>query len=169
MKKETLKEAVDHYFKLSHSRLMNEQQKENEREIFFAGAKCAQERMYSEEELLNKFEAWNRTYGVITIKDIKTIFQSLSTTTPKLEGVDLLPELANKDEEVEQLAKKLTAIEWLIEQCPRIETIVAYSILEQAKEMFEQQIIDACNQTDFFGDDSRLPGQQYYDETFKAK
>jgi hypothetical protein len=33
-----------------------------------------------------------------------------------------------------------TAIEWLIEQCPRIETIVASSVLEQAKEMEKQQI-----------------------------
>jgi hypothetical protein len=35
---------------------------------------------------------------------------------------------------------KQTAIEWLIEQCPRIETIVASSVLEQAKEMEKQQI-----------------------------
>ena len=33
-----------------------------------------------------------------------------------------------------------TAIEWLIEQCPRIETIIASSVLEQAKEMEKQQI-----------------------------
>ena len=33
-----------------------------------------------------------------------------------------------------------TAIEWLIEQCPRIETIVASSVLDQAKEMEKQQI-----------------------------
>jgi hypothetical protein len=33
-----------------------------------------------------------------------------------------------------------TALEWLIEQCPRIETIVAYNILEQAKEMQKDQI-----------------------------
>jgi hypothetical protein len=34
---------------------------------------------------------------------------------------------------------KQTAVEWLIEQCPRIETIVAYNILEQAKEMEKEQ------------------------------
>jgi hypothetical protein len=32
-----------------------------------------------------------------------------------------------------------TALEWLIEQCPRIETIVAYNILEQAKAMEKEQ------------------------------
>ena len=32
-----------------------------------------------------------------------------------------------------------TALEWLIEQCPRIETIVAYNILEQAKSMENEQ------------------------------
>jgi len=50
--KETLEEAADEYFKLSHSRLVNEQQKEYERELFIAGAKWQQERMYSEEEVL---------------------------------------------------------------------------------------------------------------------
>jgi hypothetical protein len=33
-----------------------------------------------------------------------------------------------------------TAVEWLIEQCPRIETIVAYNILEQAKAMEIKQM-----------------------------
>ena len=32
--------AADDYFKLSHSRLKNEQQKEYERELFIAGANC---------------------------------------------------------------------------------------------------------------------------------
>ena len=32
-----------------------------------------------------------------------------------------------------------TAIEWLIEQCPRIETIAASSVLDQAKEIEKQQ------------------------------
>jgi hypothetical protein len=36
-----------------------------------------------------------------------------------------------------------TAVEWLVEQCPRIETIVAYNILEQAKEMEKEQLKDA--------------------------
>ena len=38
--------------------------------------------------------------------------------------------------------KEQTAIEWLIEQCPRIETIVAYNILEQAKQMEKEQILN---------------------------
>ncbi len=33
-----------------------------------------------------------------------------------------------------------TAVEWLIEQCPRIETIVAYHVLEQAKQMEKEQM-----------------------------
>jgi len=33
-----------------------------------------------------------------------------------------------------------TAVEWLVEQCPRIKTIVAYDILEQAKQMEKEQI-----------------------------
>jgi predicted transcriptional regulator len=50
-KQETLEEAADEYFKLSHSRLVNEQQKEYERELFINGYKLAQERMYSEEDM----------------------------------------------------------------------------------------------------------------------
>ena len=38
-----------------------------------------------------------------------------------------------------------TAVEWLIEQCPRIETIVAHNILEQAKAMEKQQRIADYN------------------------
>jgi hypothetical protein len=34
----------------------------------------------------------------------------------------------------------MTVVEWLIEQCPRIETIVAYNILEQAKAMEKEQM-----------------------------
>lgn len=37
----------------------------------------------------------------------------------------------------------MTTIEWLIEQCPRIETIVAHHILEEAKQMDEKNIKDA--------------------------
>jgi hypothetical protein len=60
-----------------------------------------------------------------------------------------------------------TAVEWLVEQCPRIETIVAYNILEQAKEMEKQQIIDAAdwNVTEW----QLHNGEQYYNETFNKK
>ena len=54
--------------------------------------------------------------------------------------------------------EKQTAIEWLIEQCPRIETIVAYNILEQAKQMERDQLQEMY-----------LNGIQNYDPTFKRK
>jgi hypothetical protein len=38
-----------------------------------------------------------------------------------------------------------TALEWLIEQCPRIETIVAYNILERAKAIEKEQIEEAID------------------------
>jgi hypothetical protein len=60
-KQETLEKGVDKYFKLSHSRLKNEQQKEYERELFIAGAKWQAERMYSEEELIC-FAEWRDKY-----------------------------------------------------------------------------------------------------------
>ena len=60
---------------------------------------------------------------------------------------------------------KQTAIEWLLEQCPRIETVSAYNILEQAKAIEKQQIIDA-----FIGGDVSLfneTPEHYYNVTFK--
>ena len=59
---------------------------------------------------------------------------------------------------------KQTAVEWLIEQCPRIETIVAYNILEQAKQMEKEQMIELWNiavTCESF--------EQYYNETFKSE
>jgi len=68
-KQETLEKGVDKYFKLSHSRLKNEQQKEYERELFIAGAKWQAERMYSEEEVFSlmckAFEAGYKKYDVV--------------------------------------------------------------------------------------------------------
>ena len=58
-----------------------------------------------------------------------------------------------------------TAIEWLLEQCPRIETVSAYNILEQAKEMEKKQIMDS-----FIGGDVSLfneTPEHYYNVTFK--
>jgi hypothetical protein len=61
---------------------------------------------------------------------------------------------------------KQTAVEWLVEQCPRIETIVAYNILEQAKAMEKEQIIEAF---DIGTNDENLIGKEYYNETFKSE
>ena len=72
---------------------------------------------------------------------------------------------------------KQTAVEWLIEQCPRIETITASSVLEQAKEMEKQQIMDAyeIGFADAW-DDARYDdepkyasAEQYYNETYKSE
>jgi hypothetical protein len=37
----------------------------------------------------------------------------------------------------------MTSIEWLIEQCPRINTIASLELIEQAKLLHKQEIIDA--------------------------
>ena len=59
-----------------------------------------------------------------------------------------------------------TAVEWLIEQCPRIETIVAYNILEQAKAMEKEQIINAHNEGIWIEGKAFDEGEQYYNETY---
>jgi len=66
---------------------------------------------------------------------------------------------------------KQTAVEWLIEQWPILESQLPDWLIEQAKEMEKEQIIDA------FGigcqvESTRLIGyqdmaEQYYNETFK--
>jgi hypothetical protein len=69
--------------------------------------------------------------------------------------------------------KKHTAVEWLIEQCPRIETIVADYIIEQSKEMEKQQMKDAAlsNVTKNEGLRKIFETQfeQYYKETYGHK
>ena len=67
---------------------------------------------------------------------------------------------------------KQTAVEWLLEQCPRIKTVSAYNILEQAKAMEKEQIVDAhiegqrvfdnYNHTQWTTDQA----EHYYSETF---
>jgi glycerol kinase len=74
-----------------------------------------------------------------------------------------------------------TAVEWLIEQLTNRQNEIINDLshlsLDQiyniANKMFEQQIIEACNQEEFFGSygygicDDLTKGEQYYNETFK--
>ena len=68
---------------------------------------------------------------------------------------------------------KQTAVEWLIEQCPRIETIVADYILEQAKEIDRNNIINAAARgflampEKFNLKDAKEFGKQYYNNTYE--
>jgi hypothetical protein len=60
---------------------------------------------------------------------------------------------------------KQTAVEWLIDELTDngIDYLdLAYEIIEKAKEMEKQQIVDACN----YGDFKEL-GKKYYNETYK--
>jgi hypothetical protein len=60
-----------------------------------------------------------------------------------------------------------TAVEWLVEQL-KINNYLsenAHWLIEDANEMFEQQIIDAVNSQRQLGWDEK--GEQYYNEEFK--
>jgi hypothetical protein len=67
--------------------------------------------------------------------------------------------------------KKQTAIEWLIEQWPILESQLPERILDQAKEMEKQQIIDAHGSklrksrgtTNY---EYWYTGEQYFNETY---
>ena len=72
---------------------------------------------------------------------------------------------------------KQTAVEWLVEELQLYyegqSKLVYYEIIEQAKEMEKEQIINACNQTDFEDingmgiHETITKGEEYYNETFK--
>lgn len=63
--------------------------------------------------------------------------------------------------------KQMTAVEWLIDKIFFQQVTVNRELLDQANEIFEQQIIDACNQIEVIGLDNELPGEKYYNQTFK--
>jgi len=58
-----------------------------------------------------------------------------------------------------------TAVEWLVEEWPILESQIPPRILEQAKEMEKQQIIQAS----CCGGDGESEAEQYYNETFKSE
>ena len=61
---------------------------------------------------------------------------------------------------------KQTAVEWLIEQWPILESQIPERILEQAKDMEKEQIVEA------FGDgamDTLKLGKEYYNYLYKKQ
>ena len=63
-----------------------------------------------------------------------------------------------------------TAVEWLIEQWPILETQLPTWLIEQAKEMEKQQIVNAWFGGYLNGEiKSELKSEQYYNETFKSE
>jgi len=68
---------------------------------------------------------------------------------------------------------KQTAVEWLIEQWPILESQLPSWLVEQAKEMEKQQIIDAYYQIGKDHQDMIFAieknAEQYYKETFKSE
>jgi len=66
---------------------------------------------------------------------------------------------------------KQTAVEWLIEQWPILESQLPNWLIEQAKEMERQQIMTAFSQGDIFGadyyDGVNITEVNYYNQTFK--
>ena len=67
---------------------------------------------------------------------------------------------------------KQTAVEWLFEQVRITSGEDLPELLEQAKEIEKQQVIDAANlqRSDYRGMPTyNKSGEQYYNETFKNK
>lgn len=74
---------------------------------------------------------------------------------------------------------KETAVEWLIHQLITENEVALkgenYKLFELAKEMEKEQIIDACNQTEFEDIDGMgihetiTKGEEYYNEIFKSE
>jgi hypothetical protein len=62
---------------------------------------------------------------------------------------------------------KQTAVEWLIDQVEDYIGLIPVDIIEQAKEMEKQQIIDAYDNGKYITSGKEFGGEQYYNETFK--
>jgi hypothetical protein len=71
--------------------------------------------------------------------------------------------------------EKQTAIDWLIEQWPILESQLPPQLIEQAKQMEKNQIINAYlkskrKRTDLLGALKIMDeAEQYYNETFKSE
>jgi hypothetical protein len=67
--------------------------------------------------------------------------------------------------------KEQTAVEWLIEQWPILESQIPERILEQAKEMEKEQISIAYKEgwNCPHGEGFPETGEQYYNETYESK
>ena len=61
----------------------------------------------------------------------------------------------------------MTALEWLLDQWPILESKIPIRILEEALEMEKQQIIDAHKDGAMFEIDSDRYAEKYYNETYK--
>ena len=66
---------------------------------------------------------------------------------------------------------KQTAVEWLVEQLPLIQQEGLRYVIEQAKEMEKEQIIQAYEtamETDIYNEPLKI-GKDYYEQTFKSE
>jgi hypothetical protein len=64
--------------------------------------------------------------------------------------------------------KKQTAVEWLIEELPHLEAGLLKGIIEQAKQMEREQIIEAAKYGNSF-EQGDLRCEVYYNETYGQK
>jgi hypothetical protein len=69
---------------------------------------------------------------------------------------------------------KQTAVEWLIEQWPILESQIPERILNEAKAMEKEQMIEAYDEgysiRDYYGNRSdNTTSEQYYNQTFKSE
>ena len=71
-----------------------------------------------------------------------------------------------KQDHIVDVNKKVTAVEWLIEQI-RSEKYIEDIDFEQAKEMEKQQIIDAYNTSFLLRDKPYETADKYYKETYE--
>jgi hypothetical protein len=66
---------------------------------------------------------------------------------------------------------KQTAVEWLVEQLPLIQQEGLRYVIEQAKEIEKEQIIQAYEtamETDIYNEPLKI-GKDYYEQTFKSE
>jgi hypothetical protein len=64
------------------------------------------------------------------------------------------------------MESKMTAVEWLIDQVEDFIGLIPVDIIDQAKEMHKQEIIDAIDDFSVNQWGEFLNGEEYYNETY---
>jgi hypothetical protein len=65
--------------------------------------------------------------------------------------------------------KKISAVEWLIKEWPILEAQLPAWLIEQAKEMEKEQIVNSYKEGHYHLHLDSFNPEQYYNETFKSE
>ena len=131
---------------------------------FIEGAKWQQETSYSEEDMAESFMAcWKA--NVPEGFECKLSFKEWFKQFKKKQKNNMKDK--NQNQFVEP-NKKVSSVEWLADQVEDYIGLIPTDIIDKAKEMHKQQIIEAYDKGEF-NQGCNEDAEQYYNETFKSE